>query len=256
MRYEDVEHHISKITAGLVMRAREYTRSMSRWPEENSPLQKVLGLINELERMNVLLEDVVRKRQTVHKGMETRAILAQAFQSAVTQVTSSHPIVSLDPEDDSIDVFTFDGRIFSVAEVLQFLADNRRSGELKIEGLGEKFVIRLREGDVVAAVSTNSPTGLKLGEILVERYGVDRTVLEDFMKRNAGGEKLGKALAREELVSSSIIYEALRFQTVQLFERCLACEGADIVYDPRVTDLKPEGPSINLGDLLLDGILS
>ncbi len=259
MRYQDIEAHISKLCTGLVMRVREQTRSMGRWPEENSAFQKVLSVVNELERVNEMLATDIRKKQSKNTAMSAREILAHAFETAVTKVTTTQAVVDLEetrlPAGDEKD-FCFDGRIFGVREVMNFLAENRRSGVLRIEGGGESFRIYLSMGDVVGAVSTNSPPGMRLGDILVERYGVDKARLEDLIQRSAGREQLGQALAREELVTQAVVYDALRFQIAQLFERCLACEGSDIHYDNDINHVMgQEGPSINLADLLLDGIL-
>ncbi|MCB9831458.1 MAG: DUF4388 domain-containing protein [Planctomycetes bacterium] len=258
MHYEDVEAHINKLCAGFVMRVREQTRSLSKWPEENSVFQKILSLVNELERNNELLNDIVRDRRHAKRGLETRTILAQAFQTAVTRVTHCQPIVDLgDGADESKPEIVFDGRVFGVKEVLRFLSESCRSGRLRIEGEREVFSIELHKGDVVSAVSNHSPEGTRLGDILVDRYGVDRRTLDDFVRQHAGAEQLGKALCREELVSNSIIQDALRFQTAQLFERLLDCEGRDLHYDPNpLPDEERDAPSINLGELLISGILA
>ena len=250
MEHIQLQERIVRMCDGFVGRVREQQILLQRWPEEGSGIKKILGIVNDLGRVTDQAKSefaVLVRRQNVSD--QTHVILAQAFQDAIgsfgTENASIKPMAS-------VDAFTFVGSIFSVAEVLQLLAGSCRSGKVTIEAPAETFVISLSDGEVVNAYSTNNPDGMRLGEILVREFGVDDAVLRDFLaKHKDDRERLGRALAREEIVSRGKVYRALRLQMEELFRRCVGHVGLDVVYDPATPTSDEDGPQLNLADLLV-----
>ncbi len=248
MELTELQDKIGRMCSGLVARVNDHTKRLDRWPEELSQLNQVVAVVNELGRVVAHMRESISAGKEVDQRNMTQQVLAQAFEDVLGAVDLDSNL------DDKkvVEPFTFDGRIFAVGEILQFLADSQRSGQVSVEGPQESFVLNLDAGRLVAAYSTNSPPGFRLGEILVRKFGINKDLLAKFLTQGTqGGKPLGRALSDQAVVPQSLVYEALHYQIVRLFERCLALEGASIVYDPVVVECPADGPCLRVADILL-----
>ncbi len=107
-----------------------------------------------------------------------------------------------------------------VASIVEFLASQQKSGILKLEVSDETARIEFVNGDVVHAVSDNSPPGERLGEILVEQGVLDEVVLQTMLtKQSRSGLRMGELLASEGVVPTEILKHGLEKQVRMLFQR-------------------------------------
>ncbi len=244
----ELQEKIARMCSSLVVRVNDHTKRLTRWPEELSQLNQVVSVVNELGRVVTHMKKSAAAGKETTQREKTQKILAQAFED----VLGSVDVDTLGQAEDAEGSFTFDGRIFSVAEILQFLADTRRSGRVRVDGPQESFVLNLDKGTLMSAFSTNSPPGFRLGEILIRKFGIDKDLLTKFLSQgNQGRAPLGVALSDQAIVPQSLVYEALHYQMVRLFERCLALENADIEYDPSLIEESMDGPCLKVADILL-----
>ncbi|MFT7618988.1 MAG: hypothetical protein ACI97A_002636 [Planctomycetota bacterium] len=245
----ELQDKIGRMCSGLVARVNDHTKRLSRWPEELSQLNQVVAVVNELGRVVTHMKDSAAAGKEVKQHDQTQSILAQAFED----VLGSIDIETLgEPRKEKLPSFVFDGRIFTVAEIVQFLSDNLRSGQVSIKSPRETFILAMNGGQVVSAYSTNSPSGFRLGEILVRKFGIDKYVLAEFMGRGGQGQgPLGQALSNHSIVPEALVFDALHYQMVHLFERCLALNDADIEFDPSIIQTKADGPCLTLADILI-----
>lgn len=245
----ELQEKIGRMCTGLVARVNDHTKRLSRWPEELSQLNQVVSVVNELGRVVAHMKESAAAGQEVKAQDKTQDVLARAFQD----VLGSIDIETIgEHREETVPPFVFDGRIFTVAEIVQFFADGARSGQVSVKGPRESFVLQMEDGQVIAAFSTNSPPGFRLGEILVRKFGIDKHVLANFLSRGGQGTNpLGQALSDQEIVPQALVFDALHYQMVQLFERCLALERADIEYDPNIIGKKSDGPCLTVADILI-----
>ncbi len=246
-----LQDKIARMCSSLVARVNDHTKRLDRWPEELSQLNQVVAVVNELDRVVIKLRESANAGQEEAQQDKTQQILARAFEDVLGNVALGSP---RGPEDeDAVDPFTFDGRIFSVREILNFLADSQRSGQVEVRGSTETYFLHLDQGTLVGAYSNNSPAGCRLGEILTEEFQVDPEVLEKFLSGGRQGVlPLGQALAEQAVVPRDIVYDALCFQIEKMFERCLSEERADVIYDPGCKADLADGPTLRFADILLN----
>ena len=77
----------------------------------------------------------------------------------------------------------------SIAELLHFLAQGRKTGVLWVDSTEENFLLGLVDGHLMHAASSKTPEGLRLGEILVGLGYLTRRQLERFLAQQ-GDEAL------------------------------------------------------------------
>lgn len=191
-------------------------------------------------------------RSGVAAAPSTQDILVHAFYSAVAQVEGSNADEDEAP-DENVRPTLFDGQVFSLHEVLDFLGRANKCGAVSLTHGEETFHIELARGFVVNATSSNPPPGMRLGELLVAQGAITEEALDDFLERNGTRARLGEALENEEIVPRGSVNVALLQQISELFKRALTAEGVDVTYHPRVRGDKSSDLCINLVDCLLEG---
>jgi DNA-binding response OmpR family regulator len=134
---------------------------------------------------------------------------------------------SLDFGDDKRQVLSGDLSVISLAEVLQMLAFQRRSGALTVNSRGREVTLYLREGDLDLASARAMPDQFLLSRFLVSQGFVERSALDRVLDQSPpNGRLLGEVLVERGLVSSEQITTALEIQTSELlFEAVRWTEG-------------------------------
>ena len=107
-----------------------------------------------------------------------------------------------------------------LTNVVEMVANQRKTGILKIRAPRETFFLEFDNGDVVHAFSDNSPVQDRLGEILVAQGALSKHQLEDILRRHAGSRrKFGNLVEVQRLVGEDGLKRALETQVQRLFVR-------------------------------------
>lgn len=258
-----LERRIVSMCESFTDHLREQAERLDRWPEEGSPLSKVLLVVDELRRCTSLCGDPTTRLRRHHSHKRnTTTILTQAFLEAVDKVDGS-PAAALEDaspieqeivqtqESDVLAQVVFPSSMFRIAEVFRFLDGAKKSGRLIVPCEKEKITVELHRGEVVNAYSDNAPPGTRLGEILVKLGAIMPQALEDFVaSHRSGTARLGAALEAESLIEQEDLFDALGFQMKQLINRCLEQQAADITFELRSGNHDPEQYRLKLGDAL------
>ncbi|MCU0723642.1 MAG: DUF4388 domain-containing protein, partial [Planctomycetes bacterium] len=104
--------------------------------------------------------------------------------------------------------------ILDLPNIFQSLADNRRTGMLRVKSKGQEKIILFRGGAI-----TQVHTPLKstmLGESLVRTKVIDEEILQEAMARQkATGGRLGETLIKMGRITAEDLVKALTFQTTE-----------------------------------------
>ena len=107
-----------------------------------------------------------------------------------------------------------------LTNVVEMIANQRKTGLLKIRAPRETFFMEFEDGDVVHAFSDNSPVQDRLGEILVAQGALSSSQLEDILRRHAGSRrKFGNLVEVQRIVGEDGLRRALETQVQRLFVR-------------------------------------
>lgn len=156
-----------------------------------------------------------------HVARSMRRALAGAAHAEAMDITGLAPQVVLRGRCESV----------AVPELLEFLAQMRKSGVLHVKTREETFSVFLRNGDVVHAVSNNGPAEDRLGAILVEQGALTEARLEGFLESFSRWKgRIGDALLRDGLVTEEALQRALETQVRRLFDRMTRARPATFTF--------------------------
>lgn len=160
--------------------------------------------------------------------METRTGAPDSAAHKVKSDVFERPLI------DAVDVATFPGTAFSVAEVLEVLAFTRKTGTIRIWTPEECVRIDVRNGHVVDLESDNAPIGYRLGEILVSQGAITSRELEEYLATSADtGMRIGRGMRSVGLINRKKICVALRHQLIYAMARTLLSEQVTVEFGPR-----------------------
>jgi hypothetical protein len=219
----------------------------------------VLDEINKLEARVTELRifEAEQRRGQLKLGDRTQNILTLAFQEALQRFEAPATTTETVCDGDETDSITFPAKLFSAAEVLQFLGSARKSGAVTFALPIETVIVTLYDGDVINAWSSHTPVGSRLGDLLVSQGSISRERLDQFLALHRGNtRRLGKLLEAEQVVSAEDVSRALRQQMTALFGRVLNCAAVDTVFRAIPVDRDAYDFTAGLVEMLLEGLAS
>ena len=234
----------------MVGRFDRLTRGMDDWDCDKAEVRRLLNYANELRLSADRLKKQARTlaQSNAEQANTTRSILAIAFHDVVDQMDEAAEAA---PESEALEPVHFPPGVFSVRELLRFLHSARKTGVVTVATDEETFTLSLGGGELLMAVSDNSPPGLRLGEILVSQGFVTQEVMDGFFARHAEDRsRLGRALESENIVSHEQVAAALRVQMSKLFERLLATHDGNMTFRAEMPESACEPLVMDLGELL------
>jgi hypothetical protein len=113
----------------------------------------------------------------------------------------------------------FDTDAPTVEAVLAAVVASRRSFGLRAQTPTEQVFLRFRDGILVEAVSTSTPQGNRLGELLVARGAVEPAVLQTFLSQPSTSGRIGEALLEAGRITDEDLRNALQEQRRRLLQR-------------------------------------
>ncbi|HEX6885304.1 MAG TPA: DUF4388 domain-containing protein [Planctomycetota bacterium] len=115
----------------------------------------------------------------------------------------------------------------SLPDLMGLLQMQQKSGILRVNIGSEVVSLIIDAGDLIHASSDNSPSGTRLGEILVAQGAIERPRLEQQLLRySAAPGRLGDTLEREGLITKQALRRALDTQVKGIFRRLFSAQDA------------------------------
>jgi hypothetical protein len=110
------------------------------------------------------------------------------------------------------------GACIPAPDLLGFLSTQHKTGMLEVVTPAEVYAVEFEAGDIVHVHVNRTPTGHRLGDVLVSQGAIDREMLE-VMRKVYASERLGEVLLRQRLVTREQLFWALQTQIQLLFNR-------------------------------------
>lgn len=153
------------------------------------------------------------------EGLDS-AVLSRTFARALTPEASADlaaEITALDFGEAGGEVLSGDVASISIAEILQLLDVQRKSGALTITHRRSRVTLFFRQGALDFATYTGLPEEFLLGRYLVDTGALEREQLEQYIQESrASGKLLGDYLVAESHLTEDQLTEALKNQTSEL----------------------------------------
>jgi hypothetical protein len=126
---------------------------------------------------------------------------------------------------------------FGIAEILQLIGQQAKSGVLHLHGRGDEIHIAIADGFVVRAEAAGRKARERLGNMLVRaeligRHDLDRAL--DLQKRTL--RRLGDVLVEEGLVSKAALREMTALQTTETVYRLFHWKRGTYEFEPGEVD--------------------
>lgn len=145
---------------------------------------------------------------------------------------------------------------FGLADILQLIFFQRKTGVLTLEGRVDTVRISFVEGNVVMVTSKRRPEGARLGRVLIQKGLLKEEDLRKAQEQSKGSsDKLGKVLHKQGKVALEDLVEVLSAQMTQTITHLFNWKtghyefvGQDVAVDPDVA------VSLDTEHLLMDGL--
>ncbi len=167
--------------------------------------------------------------------------------------TPSTPPAGDSPHAQESPGFHGDTGSIALADLLHMLQMQAQCGTLTVSLPTEDICLEFDRGELIHAYSRSTPSGQRLGEILIRRGIIGAKQLENAL-RGAGDQKarLGDALRTLGLVKEAELRAALDEQIHGLFHRLLAAPRASYVFREGTAGQTADRARLNLMQLLLE----
>lgn len=127
-------------------------------------------------------------------------------------------------------------RAVPIQDLLCFLATTKKSGVLRVEAAGERYLLQLDQGAVVYAAGDAPPAGEGLSELLAERGVLSAELLGRLPESTSAGTWVDRNLLGTSWIARDALVGALQHQTRLAFFRLCSTrdtcfrfyEGAEI----------------------------
>jgi hypothetical protein len=139
---------------------------------------------------------------------------------------------------------------FSVADVLQLICQQQKSGVLTVEHKGQKEEIHIEEGKIVSA----GPAKYKLGEILVRAHKLTPEDLQRALhKQQETYELLGEILIKQESITPDSLERAINNQIYETLYDVFQWKEGTYQFNPQLNNRTSSAfKPMNFQSVLLD----
>jgi hypothetical protein len=143
---------------------------------------------------------------------------------------------------------------FGVADILQLICQQQKTGVLTVEAKGEKAEIYLDEGNISTARITTGPAADALGLLLVKAKLLSPEQLQAALAtQKQTFEQLGEILMEQGVVARQDIERAIQIQIYETFYDIFQWKDGTYQFNPKEVTIKsPLYQLINIQSILLD----
>ncbi len=122
---------------------------------------------------------------------------------------------------------------FGLADILQLIGIQRKSGILTLENSDDIVTVKFLEGKVVGADTKRRSVEDLLGGVLVSTGRITETQLDEALRRQKNTlQRLGHILVKSGLISEDDLIEALRVQSLQIIFRLFRWRDGKYSFQP------------------------
>jgi hypothetical protein len=186
----------------------------------------VAGLSEEFERLSGVVADAERRLAgSLGPGaselLRRLAAAKQNLQAAREALLGDDRIEPAPTEEH----LRGSSRAVPIQDLLCFLATAKKSGVLRVEALGERFLLQLDRGAVVYATGDAPPAGQGLPDLLAARGERSTELLGSLPERISAGTWFDRNLVGTSWISREALAAAIQEQTrFSFFRLCAAGE--------------------------------
>ena len=153
----------------------------------------------------------------------------------------------------------FEGTLetFSIADILQLIGLQRKTGILKLKNKDEIVTVSFYNGMIVTADTVPKKLEDKLGKVLVKTGMITAEQLEEALNlQKKTLQKLGYILTKQGYLSGQQLKDALQVQVSQMIYRLFRWTSGEYHFDPHAkVDYDPENMApMSAESILMEGI--
>ncbi len=188
--------------------------SRESWGDKTTHGQAILRVSERISQL--LVDHMTPSSGPIPDRVELSYALAQGLSPEVTSELA-HALAEANLNADEREILSGDLAAISIAEILQLLEAQRKTGALGLSQGKVRVTLHLSEGNLDFAEQKGLPTEFLLGRYLVDTQALKRADLERYITiaRNAE-QRLGDFLVTEDIISADTLSSALRQQTAEL----------------------------------------
>ena len=150
--------------------------------------------------------------------------------------------------------------VFGLADILQLIHFQRKSGVLTLEGERDRVKLFFLEGNIVGAISKKRQEDVRLGKVLLKR-GVlkDEDLQIALEEQRKTGKKLGSILVKKGVVDKEHIKDVLTGQVTETVLQIFGWEKGTYEFTPQAIALDTVGDeevpiTLDTQHLLMEGL--
>jgi len=145
---------------------------------------------------------------------------------------------------------------FGLADILQLIYFQKKTGILEIEGPVDTIKIYFHEGNIVAARSAKRPEENRIGNILVKKGILKEEELKALLQKQAQtGTRLGSLLIQENLVPKEVLVDIITHQITDQIVQMFTWKKGTYEFTPQGVPIdKNLGLSLDTQHLLMEGL--
>jgi len=145
---------------------------------------------------------------------------------------------------------------FSLADILQLLFFQKKTGSLELTGRFDKIRLLFHEGNIVGAESRKRDAENRLGRVLVKRGIITSEQVETVIaKQREEGGKFGSVLVREGFATPDEIKDVITFQITETLVQLFSWKEGRYEFKPMRIPIDREiGVELNTEHFLMEGV--
>ncbi len=142
---------------------------------------------------------------------------------------------------------SFAGNLKSVspADIFQLIVSSKMTGALSVTNSGSRRMIYFKDGSLVFATSSDRQD--LFGNILLKKGKITKPELEDMLKQQKDGQKLGALLVENEILTRDEVFDCLKMQIDEIVYGLFGWKDGDFEFmegkeppaDAILTELNP-----------------
>ncbi len=123
---------------------------------------------------------------------------------------------------------------FGLADILQLIYFQRKSGVLTVKGKYDTIKVTFLEGNILEVTSTRKPEDKRIGQIMLKKGKITAQQLQEVLqKQKTTGKKTGEILVEEGLVSREDIQQILMQQVIDQLVVMFSWKEGYYVFKPQ-----------------------
>ena len=149
---------------------------------------------------------------------------------------------------------------FGLADILQLIYFQRKTGVLTLEGRMDRVRLMFYEGNIISAetkrkVEANRFGSLLLKNSLIKEEDLQKALEEQQSSASGGGEKLGSILIKKGLIGKEQIQEILTTQITETVIHLFGWKEGNYEFSPQGVPVDKETPvSLDTQHVLMEGL--